>query len=48
MGFDWVTLAIALGLAFVAWKVIKGMVKFAAIAAILCGGLYIYSQGYLS
>ena len=42
---SWVTILVALGLAFVAWKVLVGMVKFAAIAVILLGGLYFLSQG---
>ncbi len=48
MELDWITLAIALGLAVLAWKVIKGMIKFAVIAGVLGGGAYIYSQGLLS
>ena len=48
MEFDWLTIVIALGLAALAWKVIKGLVKFAVIAAILGGGLYLYSSGTLS
>ncbi|MEO9462928.1 MAG: hypothetical protein ABJ242_09345 [Marinomonas sp.] len=48
MEFDWITIVIALGLAFVAWKVIKGMLKFGAIAVILAGGFYFYSQGGLT
>ena len=48
MEFDWITIVIALGLAAIAWKVIKGMLKFGAIAAILAGGFYFYSQGGLA
>jgi hypothetical protein len=48
MEFDWLTIVVALGLAFVAWKVIKGLVKFAVIAAILLGAGYIYSSGMLT
>lgn len=48
MEFDWLTIFVALGLAFAAWKIIKGLVKFAVIAGILGGGAYIYSQGYLA
>ncbi len=48
MEFDWITILIALGLAALAWKVIKGMIKFGVIAAILVGGAYFYSQGTLS
>jgi len=42
MEFDWLTIVMALGLAFVAWKIIKGVIKFAAVAAILGGGAYLY------
>jgi len=48
MEFDWITIAIALGLAILAWKIIKGVVKFAVIAVILGGAAYVYSQGYLA
>ncbi len=48
MGFDWLTLIVALGLAFVAWKIIKGIVKFAAIALIIGGAGYLYSTGALA
>jgi hypothetical protein len=48
MEFDWLTIIIALGLAFAAWKIIKGLAKFAVIAAILGGGFYAYSQGVFS
>ena len=48
MEFDWLTIFIALGLAAIAWKVIKGMIKFGVIAAVLIGGGYIYSQGGLT
>ena len=42
---SWVTIIIALALAFVAWKVLVGLVKFAAIALILLVGVYVLSQG---
>ena len=42
---SWVAILVALGLAFVAWKVLVGLVKFAAIAVILLGGLFFLSQG---
>ena len=42
---SWITILIALVLAFVAYKVIKGMVKFAVIAVIVVGAGYLYLQG---
>lgn len=47
MGFDWLTILIALGLAFAAWKIIKGMIKFGVIAVIIVGAGYLYLQGGL-
>ena len=41
----WATILIALGLAFVAWKILAGMVKFAAIAGIVVLGGYVLMQG---
>ncbi len=35
-------------LAFIAYKAIKGIVKFAAIAALVIGAIYIYSQGFFA
>lgn len=35
-------------LAFIAYKAIAGLVKFAAIAALVIGAVYIYSQGYFA
>ncbi|MCR2833728.1 hypothetical protein [Parerythrobacter lacustris] len=35
-------------LAFIAYKAIAGIVKFAAIGALLIGAAYVYSQGYFA
>lgn len=48
MEFDWITIAVAIVLAIVAWKVIKGLIKFAAIAVILGGAAFVYTQGYVA
>jgi hypothetical protein len=45
---EYAPIAIALLLGFVAFKAIAGMVKFAAIGALLLGAAYIYSQGYFA
>jgi hypothetical protein len=45
---SYATVIIALVLAFIAYKVLAGMVKFAAIAAIIAAGGFAYSQGYFA
>ena len=42
------TILIALVLAFLAWKVLVGIVKFGAIAVIVIAALYFLSQGGLA
>lgn len=42
------TLLIALVLAFVAWKLLVGLVKFGVVALIAAGALYFLSQGGLA
>ncbi|MFZ1741734.1 MAG: hypothetical protein WAT93_02710 [Pontixanthobacter sp.] len=44
---SYATIVIALVLAFIAYKVLAGMVKFAVIAAIIVAAGYAYSQGML-
>ena len=41
------TLIIALVVAFVAWKVLTGLVKFAVIGAVILGALWLLSSGAL-
>lgn len=43
-----VTIIITLILAFIAWKVLTGIVKIGAIVAIIVVGLYLYSQGFMA
>lgn len=45
---EYAPIGVALLLAFIAFKAIAGMVKFAAIGALLIGAAYIYSQGYFA
>lgn len=45
---DIVTILVALVLAFLAWKLVTGMVKFGLIAVILVAALYFVSQGSLA
>ena len=45
---EYAPFAITLLLAFIAYKAIAGMVKFAAIGALVIGAGYIYSQGYFA
>jgi hypothetical protein len=45
---SYATIIIAFLLAFIAYKILAGMVKFAAIAAIIVAGGFAYSQGYLA
>ena len=42
---DIVTILIALVLAFIAWKVLMGVIKFGAIALIAVAALWFLSQG---
>ena len=44
---SYASIIIALVLAFIAYKVLAGMVKFAVIAAIIVAAGYAYTQGYL-
>ncbi len=44
---QYIPLAVALGIAFVVWKMFAGFVKFLLIAALLCGGAYVYWYGLL-
>lgn len=44
---SYAAIIIALGLAFVAYKVLAGLVKFAVIAAIIAAAGFAYSQGLL-
>ena len=39
------TIIIALVLIFIAWKVVKGVVKFGLIALIIVAAIYFLSQG---
>ena len=48
MELDWITIIIALVAIAIVWKIIKGIVKFAAIGAILLGAYYLFSNGSLS
>ena len=48
MGFDWLTIIAVIVLAFIAFKVLKGLIKFAVILAIIGGGYYAYSQGFFA
>ena len=48
MVMEYAPFAIALILAFIAYKAITGIVKFAAIGALVIGAIYIYSQGYFA
>lgn len=45
---DIVTILVALVLAFLAWKLVTGMIKFGLIAVILVAALYFVSQGSLA
>ncbi len=40
-----VTILIALVLAFIAWKVLTGVLKFGAIVLIVAAAIYLASQG---
>ncbi|WP_379546638.1 hypothetical protein ACFCW2_11875 [Qipengyuania sp. DSG2-2] len=42
-----ITIVVALVLAFIAWKVLMGMIKFGAMAVIGVGALYFLTQGGL-
>jgi hypothetical protein len=44
---QYIPLAVALGIAFVVWKMFAGFVKFLLIAALLCGGGYVWWTGML-
>ncbi len=43
---DIVTILVALGLIFIAWKVLSGLVKFGLIALVLVGAFYFLSGGF--
>lgn len=45
---EYAPFAIAALLAFIAYKAIAGLVKFAAIGALAIGAVYAYSQGYFA
>ena len=40
-----ITIIVAIVLAFIAWKVLMGIVKFGAMAVILIGAIYFLTQG---
>ncbi|GMN13667.1 hypothetical protein [Altererythrobacter sp. MTPC7] len=40
-----ITIVVAIALAFVAWKVLMGLVKFGAMIVIGLGALYFLTQG---
>jgi|GEM_PF-2145548 len=42
-----VTIAVALVLAVIAWKVLQGFIKMAAIVVILAFAAYLYFQGVI-
>ena len=42
---DIVTVIVALVLIFIAWKVVKGVIKFGLIALILVAAIYFLAQG---
>ena len=42
---DIVTIIVALVLAFIAWKVVKGVIKFGLIALIAVAAIWFISQG---
>lgn len=42
---DILTIVIALVLIFIAWKVVKGVIKFGLIALIAVAAIYFLSQG---
>jgi hypothetical protein len=48
MGMSIVGIIVALILAFIAFKVLTGLLKFGAIAAIIIVVIVLYSQGYLA
>ena len=43
-----ITIVVAIVLAFIAWKVLMGIVKFGAMAVILIGAIYFLTQGGVS
>ena len=45
MVMDIVTILVALVLAFLAWKLVTGVVKFGLIAVIVIAALYFLTQG---
>ena len=45
---DWMTIIVALVAIAIVWKIIKGMVKFAVIAAILFAAYFLFTNGSLS
>lgn len=45
---SYAAIAFALCLAFIAYKLLAGLVKFAVIIAILGGAYFLYSQGYFA
>ena len=45
MGAEIVTILVALVLAFIAWKVLMGLVKFGALALIAVAAIYFLTQG---
>jgi hypothetical protein len=44
---QYIPFAVALGAAFVVWKIFAGFVKFLLIAALVCGAGYVYWTGML-
>ena len=45
MGGEIITIVVAIVLAFIAWKVLMGMIKFGAMAVIGIGAIYFLTQG---
>jgi hypothetical protein len=45
MGMSIVTILVALVLAFLAWKLVTGVIKFGLIAVIVIAALYFLTQG---
>jgi len=44
---QYLPIVIAIILAVVAWKILKGMLKIGAVVALVAGAGYLYTQGYL-
>ena len=45
---QYLPIVIAIILAIVAWKILKGMLKIGAVVILIVGAGYLYTQGYLA